>query len=323
LNSLPELNGTSKNQIDALPLVAILLCTFNGERFLSQQLDSLENQTHKHWKLIVSDDGSTDSTLEILKEYQSKWGSDKLVIRRGPQKGFCINFLSLACDSSINADYYAFCDQDDVWLPEKLQISLQNILSHQEIALPYVYCGRTTYVDEVLNPCGISPLFVFPTTFRNALVQSIAGGNTMVFNQALKKILDNIGPLDVPSHDWWLYIVTTGCGGTVFYDPNPYVLYRQHEDALVGGNTNFQAKLERLYMVLKGRFKSWNESNINALHTFEKMLLRENVETLHLFETLRKARFKDRIRLIEVVGLYRQTRKGTLSLYMAALINKI
>ena len=101
--------------------VAILLGTYNGERFLEAQLDSLESQTARHWKLYVSDDGSTDATLDIIQRYQSKWSADKIQYQLGPQKGFAQNFLSLACDPDIKADYFAFCDQDDVWLPEKIE----------------------------------------------------------------------------------------------------------------------------------------------------------------------------------------------------------
>ena len=109
------------------PSVAILLGTYNGEKFLEAQLDSLEAQSVTNWTLYVSDDGSTDATLDIIHRYQSKWGTDKIRYRLGPQKGFAQNFLSLACDTSIKADYYAFCDQDDVWLPEKLSIALEHI----------------------------------------------------------------------------------------------------------------------------------------------------------------------------------------------------
>ena len=101
----PNLEGSSN-----APLVAILLCTYNGARFLPEQLDSLEAQTHQNWVVYASDDGSTDATLEILQQYQAKWPSGKLTIRTGPQKGFCQNFLSLTCDPNIRADYYAFCD---------------------------------------------------------------------------------------------------------------------------------------------------------------------------------------------------------------------
>jgi glycosyltransferase involved in cell wall biosynthesis len=307
----------------AEPLVAILLCTYNGERFLADQLDSLEAQTHQNWVLMVSDDGSKDSTLDILLKYQSKWPQGKMIIRNGPQKGFCQNFLSLACDSEIKADYYAFCDQDDVWLPEKLAVAVQTITSNQNIYVPFIYCGRTTYVTEQLKPCGISPLFVFPPSFRNALVQSIAGGNTMVFNLAAKLLIEKAGPLNVPSHDWWVYQLISGAEGDVFYDPVPYLLYRQHDGALVGGNNSFSAKMERVKMLWQGRFQDWNTQNIVALKEVKHLLVKNYQEILKIFETLRSARLMDRFRLIEVCGLYRQTRRGTFSLFLAILLKKI
>ena len=305
------------------PLVAILLCTYNGARFLAEQLDSLEAQTHQNWIVVASDDGSTDSTLEILQQYQAKWPSGKLTIRSGPQKGFAKNFLSLACDPNIRADCYAFCDQDDVWLPEKLTVALENIVSNQHADIPYLYCGRTKYVTEKLKPCGMSPLFVFPPSFRNALVQSIAGGNTMVFNNAAKLLLEKVGPVDVPSHDWWLYQLITGLEGDVFYDRIPQLLYRQHVFAMVGGNNSFPAKMERVWMLLQGRFQKWNTQNIEALKQVNHLLVKNHQEILSMFEIMRCAALKDRFRLMEVCGLYRQTRRGTFSLFLATLIKKI
>ena len=322
MNNFIKKNISLASNFDT-PLVAILLCTYNGSRFLAEQLDSLEAQTHQNWVVIASDDGSTDQTLEILQQYQSKWPPKKLTIRSGPQKGFCQNFLSLACDPQIKADYYAFCDQDDVWLSEKLAIALQNIITYKSIAVPYLYCGRTQYVDEQLKPCGISPLFVFPRTFRNALVQSIAGGNTMVFNWAVKSLIELVGSVEVASHDWWIYQLVTGVEGEVFYDPVPQLLYRQHEYALIGGNNSFPAKIERVWMLLQGRFQKWNTQNINALKQVNHLLPKNHQEILKIFETIRHASLKDRFRLMGVFGFYRQTRRGTFSLYLAALIGKI
>ena len=323
-------NATSRSELDVPldlavgePLVAILLCTYNGERFLSEQLDSLEAQIHQNWVLVVSDDGSKDATLGILHKYQAKWPQGKMTIRMGPQKGFCHNFLSLVCDSQIQASYYAFCDQDDVWLPEKLTIALQTIVANQNIYVPFVYCGRTSYVTDELKPCGISPLFMFPPSFRNALVQSIAGGNTMVFNLAAKLLIEKAGPQNVPSHDWWVYLLISGAEGDVFYDPVPYLLYRQHDGALVGGNNSVSQKIERVMMLWQGNFQNWNTQNIAALKGVKNLLVKNHQDILKMFEILRNAHLKDRFRLMEICGLYRQTRRGTFSLFLAALLKKL
>lgn len=303
--------------------VAILMGTKNGERFLAEQLDSLETQTHQHWILYVSDDGSTDNTLSILKEYQAKWPAGKMIIRAGPRQGFCLNFLSLACDSSIRAEFYAFCDQDDVWLPNKLRIAIQKIQENQKNEIPYVYCSRTIFVNKNLKKLGISPLYIFPLTFRNALVQCIAGGNTMVFNQACKELLEIIGLVKHSSHDWWIYQIVTAIEGYIFYDYNPQLLYRQHRNALVGRNDTVIARIERTLMILNGEFRSYNDQNIEALWKVKHLISKNNIEILNLFKKMRNSNFKERLRLMEVCGLYRQTWRSSISFFLANLFKKI
>ena len=304
-------------------LILILMGTYNGQAFLSEQLLSIENQSHKNWRVVLSDDGSTDETLLIAKAFQEKWGGERLEIREGPKQGFCKNFLSLACDSTIKADFYAFSDQDDVWMVDKLSRALLYFDTVKNEATPRVYCGRTQLVDENLEPIGYSPLFALPRSFRNAIVQSIAGGNTMVFNQNAKSTLEKAGLQKVVSHDWWVYQLIKGVGGVVFYDPQPSILYRQHSDALVGSNQSFMAKIDRTVNVLNGRFKTWNAINLQALSNVRYLLTVDNQVILDLFAKLREARIKDRARLLEVCGIYRQTWRGTLSLWLTILFNRI
>ena len=303
--------------------ICILMGTYNGQDFLAEQLLSIENQSHKDWRLIISDDGSTDETLAIAKAFQEKWGNDRLELRQGPNQGFCKNFLSLACDSSIKADFYAFADQDDVWMVDKLSIALAYFNGGNNADVPRFYCGRTQLVDDKLKTLGCSPLFTLPLSFRNALVQSIAGGNTMVFNQGAKELLEKAGLLNVVSHDWWVYQLIKGAGGVAFYDPEPTLLYRQHSKALVGSNSNLKAKIDRIGFALNGRFKEWNCINYAALLSVKHLLTKDNRDILFTFGKFRGAKFKDRIKLLEVRGLYRQTWQGTLSLWFAILLNKM
>lgn len=303
--------------------VVILLGAYNGGKHIADQLDSIKAQTHQNWRLIVSDDRSTDNTLDIVKAYQHAWGAEKLEIRQGPQQGFVRNFLSMACDPTIKADYFAFSDQDDVWLPEKLQVAIDYLDTVEHPAIPHVYGCRTIYTHENLKPYGMSPEFVFPRTFRNALIQNVVGGNTMVFNPVAKELLEAVGLVPTPSHDWWLYQLVTGAGGYVYYDPKPQVFYRQHNESLVGGNSSITAKVRRMMMLFKGRFKSWSDQNIHCLNLARPQLTEGSREILDLFAKMRGAHFKDRLRLLEVCGLYRQTLGGTLSLLAASLFNKI
>lgn len=299
------------------------MATYNGEKYLAEQLQSIEDQTHENWRLVISDDGSNDNTLTIAKQFQQKWGDGRVEIRQGPESGFCQNFLSISCDTQIRADLYAYSDQDDVWVKDKLSRAVTYFNAHNHLQLPRTYCSRTEIVDENLNPLGFSPEFTLPRSFRNALVQNIAGGNTMVFNQAAKELLEQAGALKVVSHDWWLYQIVKGAGGVVFYDPKPSLLYRQHSCALVGSNASFKAKVNRMFRVLNGRFEEWNNINYAALNEVRDLLSKDNKDILNTFGKFRGAKLKDRIRLLEVCGLYRQTWQGTLSLWLATIINKI
>jgi glycosyltransferase involved in cell wall biosynthesis len=312
----------NKNQFTTAH-VCILMATYNGENFLAEQLQSIERQTYQEWRVLISDDGSSDNTLAIAKQYQQKWGIDRVEIRQGPKQGFCQNFLSMACDSYIRADLYAFSDQDDVWLADKLERAVAYFHVSNDSQLPIAYGGRTQIVDRVLKPLGLSPEFTMPRSFRNALVQSIAGGNTQVFNQAAKELLEQAGRQQVVSHDWWLYQIVKGAGGIFYYDPKPTVLYRQHENALIGGNQSFKGKIDAMLYVLDGRYKNWSDINYTALCNISHLLTKDSQDTLEIFGRFRGARLKDRIRLLEVCGLYRQTWRSTFNLWIATILNKV
>ena len=316
------------NAAKSNPLVAILLCTLNGSKHLSAQLDSIEYQKYSNWVVFASDDGSTDSTLEILHQYQSKWPEGKLIIRSGPRKGFSINFQSLLCDPCVTADYYSFCDQDDVWLADKLSVAVKRIsdlssLSAKTSSLPYLYCGRSIYVSESLEKLGISQLFPYPKNFSNALVQSIAGGNTMVMNHEAKNLFVRAGIQDVYFHDWWAYLLISGANGEVIYDPSPQILYRQHQAAQVGERRSIKYRLARLLTIINGDFKSWNAQNINALKVANNLISTENQIKINLFEKMRYSGLIGRLRLLRICGLYRQTRRGEIALLFAVLMQKI
>lgn len=306
-----------------VPLVSVLLCTYNGERFLREQLESIARQTYSGWVVAVSDDGSTDSTLEILQEYKEKWGEEKLKVFSGPRQGFALNFISLACRSEIDSAFYAWADQDDIWRDNKLETALDQLQTIPQ-DVPALYCGRTELINEDCQSIGLSPLFNRPATFSNALVQSIGGGNTMVFNHAACRLLRETGKyLTIVSHDWWAYLAVTGAGGRILYDATPTVLYRQHDDNIIGSNSGFFSRIDRLRMIFKGRFRSWNESNIRALDSIDYRLSEENRSILNSFKEARLHRGVRRFMYLRRSGVYRQTFLGNLGLILAAIFDGI
>lgn len=303
--------------------VAILMSTFNGEAFLAEQLDSLIAQTHPHWTIYASDDGSCDATLNILQDYRSRLGEERLVIVQGPHQGFAANFLSLLRRDDLRSRYFAFCDQDDCWNPDHLE---RGIAWLQSVAndLPALYCSRTRLIDVRGNSIGLSPLFCRPPSFENALVQSIAGGNTMLFNDATRELLRQT-PSDehIISHDWWAYLLVTGCGGVVTYESEPTVGYRQHEKNLVGSNAGVLERATRVRKMFQGTFRSWMDANLHALAHFRNRLTPRNRQTLQLFEEARAAGLARRLQLIRQSGVHRQSLSGTLGLAAAAILQRI
>jgi glycosyltransferase involved in cell wall biosynthesis len=121
--------------------------SYNGASYLSEQLESFQRQTHRNWAVYVSDDGSQDQTLEILQATGSQWSAGRLQVFEGPRRGFVGNFLSLTCKASINADFYAWADQDDIWKADKLERALSWLKTIPE-DIPALYCGRTELICE-------------------------------------------------------------------------------------------------------------------------------------------------------------------------------
>jgi glycosyltransferase involved in cell wall biosynthesis len=315
--------STESTASPPLPRVAVLLCTYNGEQFLREQLDSIGAQTLGGWKVWVSDDGSSDCTLEILSEYRQAWGPHRLEIVRGPGRGFAANFLSLVCRHEISGDYFAYADQDDVWATDKLERALEH-LERIGPRSPSLYCSRTILVDETNVELGLSPLFTQKPDFKNALVQNVGGGNTMVFSSAARQMLMRAGPdLNVVAHDWWTYLVVTAVGGEVIYDAWPTLRYRQHGGNLIGSNRGWQAHLHRLKRLLHGQFGRWIDANAVGLGRLATFMSARNRAIFEEFEAARRGSLVERVSGLRRSGVYRQTLSGNVGLIVAAFFNKL
>jgi glycosyltransferase involved in cell wall biosynthesis len=302
--------------------VAILLCTYNGEKFLQAQLESIANQSYYHWQLFVSDDGSTDRTLELIERFASAVGPERVQIFSGPRRGFAQNFLSLIVRPEIDCPYIAFADQDDVWLVEKLACAVAAIKDHS--ITPALYVGRTRYIDDQDQVLGESAVFSKPPRFANALVQSIGGGNTMMINQQTLGCLRAIAhPLDIVSHDWWLYLLVTALEGLVYYDHRPWVLYRQHGQNLVGMNTSFRQKWHRIQRLLAGDFRRWNDRNIKALNLIRPQMSEQICAVFDAFVYGRQQGLYRRVTSMLAARVYRQTNLGNLGLWFAIFTNRV
>lgn len=300
--------------------VTILVATFNGEIYLNEQLLSLQRQTWPRMDLIFSDDGSRDGTVGLVTAFCCDWTKGTSEVIEGPRAGFAENFRSLITRGRVDGDYVAFCDQDDIWKPRKLEKAIE-WLDAQDPSVPALYCGRTqTFPASGDN--AMSPLFPLPPTFRNALVQSIAGANTMVMNRAAFELVREAARrTSFISHDWFAYLIVTGAGGTVHYSREPEVLYRQHESNLVGANNTWQARLSRLRFLFGGRFRAWTDANLAALEACRDLLDPQALACIDKFRRARRGGPVARLRHLRQSGVYRQTRRGQVGLYFAGILD--
>lgn len=291
---------------------------YNGSDHLQTQLDSIAAQTHTDWVLLASDDGSSDDTLLILERFRERFGEDRVRIRSGPGRGFVANFLAMACEPSFDADYYAFCDQDDVWFSNKLERALIHLTASQG-PQPRLYCGRTRLVDARGRLLGNSRLVNVQPSFANALVQSFAGANTMVMDSGARLLFESAGDnIAAASHDWWAYLLVTGMGGTVIYDEVPTVAYRQHGANLQGDNKGLRARWARLMQLMGGRMRSWNRGHIDGLSRIREHLAPESAELLVRFSELHEARGLDAMRKWLGCGIRRERIIDNIAIMLAA-----
>lgn len=302
-------------------LIAILLGSRNGEFFLQQQLDSFTRQTYKHWQVYVSDDGSTDSTPSIVESFLFNQ-KGKGFLYKGPQKGFAVNFMSLVGNRDIQADYYAFSDQDDIWHPEKLERAI-SWLDEIDDNIPALYCSRTTLIDENNKHIGFSPDYRKKPGFGNALLQNIASGNTMVFNHSARELLRKAQGAPMVVHDWSLYQIVAGCGGAVFYDRQPTVLYRQHNNNVIGNGMSPLHRLQNFIAAHGGRTAQWNDQNRQVLACVSENLTPEAKQSLATFSAIRDNSVLNRLRLMRRSGIYHQQWIGSLTTLTYVLLNKI
>ncbi len=299
------------------PTVHILLATCNGELYLREQLKSIEIQTYPFWTLTVSDDGSTDKTLAIIESF-SKRVTQNIFILNGPKLGSSTtNFFHLINNAVIEdtKDLYAFCDQDDVWYNEKLERAVAWHAHHCAKATR-LYCGRTEIVDKHLNFICYSPNIRCEPSFDNALVENIASGNTMVFDQTILLRLQKINPKHSVWHDWTTYLVATGLGGIVFFDYESCLLYRQHDSNIIGQNNSISSVLHSLIPNIIGRYRRRLDTNQQALIDLYIFLSPTSKETFDDFIAMRNSH--SRIR--KIIMLYKSPIKRQKIIAKVAII---
>jgi glycosyltransferase involved in cell wall biosynthesis len=298
------------------------MSTYNGTDYLRDQIDSILAQDHSSVRLLARDDGSSDGTVSILREYEDAYENVKVVA--GENLGVVDSFFRLL-ELADDVDYYAFSDQDDVWKSKKLSRAVVRLEQEEnEEGEPLLYFNRQEFVDADLNHLGYSPE---PNVlgFQNALIQNQPLGCATVINAPAHELLIQNLPDEALMHDWWVYAVVSAFG-RIFYDPTPTLLYRQHGENVVGDTENrFKHFMRRLQRFLT---RNWKNDIFRPSNQAEKIArifggrLDNEEETLVRRMVWSKRRFVNRLIYAMSAGVQRNTVIDDFLFRFMVLINR-
>lgn len=284
--------------------VNILMSTYNGQQFLAEQIRSIQDQSYTDWTLFIRDDGSSDNTKEILKDFERQDSRIHLIDSdKSDNLGVIKSFHKLV--NHDRADYYFFSDQDDVWLPNKLELSLKEAQNYP-VDLPLMVYMDLKVVNQDLEIMTESMVKSQSHHANTELVQeltenTVTGGVAMI-NHTLAEMWQETD--DILMHDWYLALLASAFGNLVFID-QPGELYRQHSDNVLGART------------LSKRFKKWIRPHIlfavywdliknsqkQARHLLQMPLSQSNRELIEAFVTIMDKPMLERFRILRKYGL--------------------
>lgn len=245
-------------------MISILLATYNSEQFINEQIDSLLKQTYTDWNLFIRDDLSVDKTPQIIKSYSEQYPNKiHIISNNGESKKAYLNFVELL--NNVDSDYYMFCDHDDVWLPNKIEISFKRMREVEIEGAPAIIHTDMKVVDNQLNIIHpsfwkYSNLLPEKTSFVEIVLCNCANGCTMLFNKKAKEVaLPNVAFATM--HDILLNQSVAAKGGIISPIYEPTVLYRQHIDNVVGaqkrGACFYLRKLMHAKKLIKDNLYTW------------------------------------------------------------------
>jgi glycosyltransferase involved in cell wall biosynthesis len=241
--------------------VAVVMSTYRGERFVHEQVSSILSQLPPNGWLLVRDDGSDDRTVQCIKAF----ADPRIHLTEGHNVGFARSFFLLLASVPSEADCVLLADQDDVWLPGKIEKTCAALKGRSG---PALYFSRLQLVDETLQPLGITAGWPRGPSFANALAENIVTGCTIGLNRPAVSLVLRLGdPEKLRFHDWWIYLVVSAFGD-VIADPAPSMLYRQHGGNVVGRGSGWRRYLVNLRFLRKA---SWVHIMFSQLENFRSV----------------------------------------------------
>lgn len=300
--------------------VAILVSTYNGENYIEEQLNSLINQTYKNIHIYIRDDGSKDTTIEKVKKYEKE--NKNITLMEAKNLGVVGSFYECLKQAFEEYEYFAYCDQDDKWNEDKIENAI-NMLEEKKLDSPTLYFSEFNYCDENLEIKATSKMNKKGASFRNALVECIASGNTMVFNKKMAKLILETNKEDICLHDWWVYLIVTAFG-QIIYDERPSLLYRRTGNNVTPGGGGF-LKLQ-IFRIKKFLFGDYFKNIKKQIQKFDKLfheqLSNEDKKLISLF-TKEKYSFLNALKKIFYPKRFRQNFLDEIFLRFIFLIGKL
>lgn len=287
--------------------VNILMATYNGEKFLAQQIESIQKQTFKEWNLLIRDDGSGDKTCDIIRNFTAKDSRIRFINENEHHNlGVIKSFFTLV--NYEVADFYFFSDQDDVWLPEKLSVSLE-AAQHKASDVPLLVYTDLKVVNQELNILQDSMIRAQShhanTTLLPELTENTVTGGTMMINHALAEKW--FTPNDILMHDWFLALLAASLGEIIYLDL-PTQLYRQHDNNVLGARTmdkRFKILREGPKSIFTRYWKLIHDSQKQASLIVDKygdIMTANDLELIKCFIKIDKQPFMTRLRWLWKYG---------------------
>ncbi len=277
--------------------VQILMSTYNGEEYIREQIDSILAQSYPDVDILIRDDGSSDDTFLILKEYEEM--HQNIRAYQGENIGVNKSFFELLKKSNQDAAYIGFCDQDDYWLPEKIEKAVEHL---QTLNGPALYCGAKTLVDANLEILEDQQDPHVTPGFGNAVIESICSGCTTLMNRKLVDIIKERLPEDVIHHDWWCYMAATYLG-SMYYDEQSYIYYRQHSGNEVGASGSAIGMIRAKARDLKKRHGDLKKQLSDFKHFYHTIPEKDKL----VDDILKAEKFPDRFTILFNKNWYRQS----------------
>ncbi|XOQ42835.1 MAG: Glycosyltransferase family 2 protein [Clostridium sp.] len=290
-------------------MITILMAAYNGEKYIGEQIDSILNQTETNWKLVIQDDCSSDATYQIACRYAEKYPDKIATFRRDENSGSAAsNFFSML--AYADGDYVMFCDDDDVWLPNKIEKSMELMRKTERkvgMQKPILVHTDLTVVDEKRTVLADSmfQLQKFDSTrckLNHILAQNIVTGCTMTVNQSLVQMVNKEGiPKHAVMHDWWFAIVAAAFG-TIAFVQTPTILYRQHRQNVVGAKNagSIARNCERFFYFKQNRY-SLHAASVQAqefMERYSSLLDEASLELVKDFATIPQLTKMQKIKML-------------------------